>query len=290
MHLEFSHTFDDYKEANQAYLRRTAVGGPARFGVLVIFLCVVVIGGSAFFEAARSTAPAASPSSTPSTPQGGSLVANFLLPLLPWLLVFGFLWLFVFRRLTPRKSPSFLYDSNAEAERARRTPWWPRLVAVAFVVAMLFGMAAWLLRDAANDVSSPGGNAQGVDALVSIGPWLVIFVIIWVFVFRLLRRQTRQNWEGQPNMHLEYRMDITPDGVSVQNPVFSSAYRWEAFQRVQETPNLFILFLSTLTFVLIPKRALPDAQAIDWLRGTLRTMIAERPTPAFAVVMHAPPQ
>jgi hypothetical protein len=159
-----------------------------------------------------------------------------------------------------------------------------------FVVAMPLALAGLLLRDAANDSSSPGGNSSGIDTVVSIGPWLVIFLIIWVFVFRLLRRQTRQNWEGQPNMHLDYRMDISPDGISVQNPVFSSAYRWEAFQRVQETPNLFILFLSTLTFVLIPKRALTDPQAIEWLRGTLRTMVAERPIPAFPVVMQAPPR
>jgi heme/copper-type cytochrome/quinol oxidase subunit 2 len=285
MHLEFSYTFDDYSEANRAHLQRTAGGGPARFGLLVIFICVIVIGGSAFFEAARSTAPATA-TATPAAPQGGSSFAmEFLLPLLPWLLIFGFLWVFVFRRLTARKPPSFLFDSNADAERSGRRRWWPRVVAIALVVLGFLTVLTLLLANAAH---APGGNL--VDALLPLSPWLVVFLSVWVFFFRLLRRQTRHNWEGQPNLHLENRMDIAPEGVSVANPVFSSAYRWEAFQRVQETPNLFILFLSTLTFVLIPKRALPDAQAIDSLRGTLRTMIAERPTPAFAVVMPAPPQ
>jgi hypothetical protein len=290
MHLEFSFTFDDYREANQAHLRQTAVGGPARLGLFMIFMCVIVIGSSAFFEASRSTAPATSASPAAATPQGGgSLIADVLLPMVPWLLIFGFLWWFVFRRLTPRKSPSFLYGSNAEAEQARVRPWWPRLLAIGFVLIVLFGLAGLVLRDVANDANSAGGNTHVVDSVLSFSPWFVIFVIIWVFVFRVLRRQTRQNWEGQPNLHLEYRMDISPEGVSVSCPVSSAAYRWEAFQRVQETPNLFILFLSTLTFVLIPKRALADGEAADWLRGTLRTMVAERPVPAFPVVMQAPP-
>ena len=32
-------------------------------------------------------------------PQPNSLVANILLPLIPWLLIFGFIWFFVFRQL-----------------------------------------------------------------------------------------------------------------------------------------------------------------------------------------------
>lgn len=285
MHLEFTHTFADYEEANQAYLRRTAVGGPARFGLLVIFMCVIVIGASAFFEAARPNAVTSSPSTNaptaaPSPQAGGSFAAEFVLPLLPWLLVLAFLWFFVFRRLAPRKPGSFLFDSNADAERAGRQPRWRRIVVIAFVFLGFLALTALML---VNDESRPGDGVA--EHLLSLGPWFVIFLMIWVFVFRLLRRQTRQNWEGQPNLHMESRIDISPDGVTTMTPVSSAVYRWEAFQRVQETPNLFILFLSTLTFVLVPKRALPDGEAVDSLRGMLRTMIAQRPAPAFAVVV-----
>jgi hypothetical protein len=261
----------------------------------VLFICVVVIGGSAFFEAASTTAPATG--SVPAPPQvapgGNSLFVNLVLPLIPWLLVFGFLWMFVFRRLAPRKPASFLFDSSAAADRASRRPLSSRLMPIVVIAAVLLAFGAVLYRDVTPDMGGGGGGGGGgnsrlVESLLPLAPWLVMFAIIWVFVFRLMRRQTRQNWEGQPNLHLEYRVDISPDGVSVSCPVSSSAYRWEAFQRVQETPRLFILFLSTLTFVLIPKRAVPDAQAVDWLRDTLRTMIAERPTPAFAVVMPTP--
>jgi hypothetical protein len=294
MHLEFTHTFEDYQEASQAYQRRAGVGGSSRLGLLVLFICVIVIGGSAFFEAASTTTPAKGTTPTPGVaPGGNSLFVNVVLPLIPWLLVFGFLWMFVFRRLAPRKPASFLFDSNAAADRAGRRPLSSRLMPIVVIAAVLLAFGAVLYPDVTREADpggggGGGGNARLVESLLPLAPWLVMFAIIWVFVFRLMRRQTRQNWEGQPNLHLEYRVDISPDGVSVACPVSSSAYRWEAFQRVQETPKLFILFLSTLTFVLIPKRTLPDAQAVDWLRGTLRTMIAERPTPAFAVVMPAP--
>src|SRR3954451_5074195 len=112
------------------------------------------------------------------------------LPLLPWLLIFGFLWLFVFRRLTARGTPSFLYDSNADAGRAGRRPWWPRVIVIALIVLGFLTVLTLLLANAAN---APGGSL--VDTVLPLSPWLVIFLIIWVFFFRLLRRQTRHNWE-----------------------------------------------------------------------------------------------
>jgi hypothetical protein len=296
MHLEFSYTFEDYREANQAHMRRVSAGGPARFAVLGLVVCIIGVGAYALLQATRST-PAATPPAPGVAGGGGggggssssSPILDVTLPMLPWLFLFAFLWFFVMRRMSPRKPRSFLYASSLDAERDGRPRRRGYVISAVIVIAGLLLLVTNVYLDHARDAHAAGNEVHLSDAAFSMGPWVLIFLVVWILVFRAIRRQTRRNWEGQPNVQLEYRMDVSPQGISVANPVSSSAYRWEAFQRVLETPNMFILFLSTLTFVLIPKRALPDGHGVDELRGMLRTMIAERPAPAFAVLF-PPPQ
>jgi hypothetical protein len=50
----------------------------------------------------------------------------------------------------------------------------------------------------------------------------------------------------------------------------STTYRWTAFVRCVETPNLFMLYPSQLAFLIVPKRALGSSETADGFRDLIQ--------------------
>jgi hypothetical protein len=78
-------------------------------------------------------------------------------------------------------------------------------------------------------------------------------------------------------------MTVTDDGLTFSESLARHELKWFAFDRVGESQNLFLIYLSDHSFHMVPKRAFADASEVDEFRATLDNRITRRPT-AFPVL------
>lgn len=121
------------------------------------------------------------------------------------------------------------------------------------------------------------------DKLLAIVPWLLIFGFIWFFVFQQLRRQVNQRWERTPSLHRPQTVTADAEGLSWNDPLVQTRYRWEVFTKFAETPRLFLLDQEGIGWHFIPKRAFPDEAALSAFRELLQRSVGET-RPGFPVV------
>lgn len=109
---EYQITFEEYKEVNQAIMKdpfKVTFGRGLVGWILFIGLAVGL-----FIFINRNAPP---PRPAPKLPRSSPW--EILVPLLPWLLIFGFIWIFVFRQLRNRYKQAF--DSQSALHRRKRT-------------------------------------------------------------------------------------------------------------------------------------------------------------------------
>jgi hypothetical protein len=169
----------------------------------------------------------------------------------------------------------------------RRAPNWRALSAslltlasYLFAATMLYFVSTLNLRR----LPSPGPPATPGQALAPHLVWLTLCAAALAIVLASRRRAARLLWLGQQNLHLPFTLDATVDALTLTTPNYASTYAWRAIPAVTETPTLFLLHLSDLTFHIVPKRALPTPDAQSAFRHMLRNLTTKPATPSFPVL------
>jgi len=145
------------------------------------------------------------------------------------------------------------------------------MVIALFVV--LNRMAGSMASVGPGGTSAAAGEIDWMEILYPHFSWLAFVVLFAVFVVRFQRNQLRNLWEKQQQLHRPNTVEITVGGVTVSSPVSRSEYRWEGIARLTETRNLFLLYTSTLTFHIFPKRAFAREEEMNGLRNMAKTLI-----------------
>lgn len=102
----------------------------------------------------------------------------------------------------------------------------------------------------------PPGQSMWATFLVPMAPWLLIFAIVWVFIFVQVRmRSAKAAWEKYPSLQLRRRLDADPSRFVIDDTQSRTELTWPAVKHFVETPNLFLLYVESDTFHIIPKRA-----------------------------------
>ena len=153
----------------------------------------------------------------------------------------------------------------------RRTLSW-LLVACGLVVGVGL-IANWLLFGTAGGIDSEPGNEA---SLAHWMPWLVVLAVIWVTTFLLLRRGTKSEWEETAWLARRQAVEVWPDRLVTWDAAHRAEYLWAYFVAVRETKTLFLLYPCDTSTRIIPKRAVPDAAQLEWLRAMLRQVIARK--------------
>jgi magnesium-transporting ATPase (P-type) len=113
--------------------------------------------------------------------------------------------------------------------------------------------------------------------------WVGLFVVMFIFFFVRALRDARKRFEREPAAHRLQTVEITEGGLSQSTHTSSTQYKWDAFIRQLETPNVFILYLTEATFLLLPKRAFPGQAEIDAFREFVSRVVSP-PQHAFPVL------
>ena len=295
--VEFTYDLADYVEAQTQWNqgskssgRRAVLGGFGRglFGwVLFIGLAIML-----FMLLNSRPSTGGRPGPVP-RPVANSYVRNILLPVIPWLLIFGFIWFFVFRQIrrsgvyadSKTRPQSTLYEPGTPAPPPRPATdpeaqsLWVWLLIVVPVVAVMF----FLIRSFAR---AGGPGTDWLSEFLPVIPWLFIFG----FVVFFMRRGVgwKANWDRMPQLHRPKVVEADEQRISFADAVDRMEHRWEAFVCVRETPHLFLLFMAVNTFHFVPKRAFANSADLDAFRELLRRQVAQRPEPAFPVLPARP--
>jgi hypothetical protein len=107
----------------------------------------------------------------------------------------------------------------------------------------------------------------------------------WPAAILALARNYQHGWESQPQLHRPQSMEVEEETVVISDAATRAEHRWDAFSHVLETSNLFLLYTSDHAFHMVPKRAFASEQDVRSFRELVRRTIAERPAPAFPVIV-----
>ena len=170
---------------------------------------------------------------------------------------------------------SYTFADYREANRAharRNKLRW--LMRTSFTVVFLL-IACLTMALLVRSQATPGTGEIGWANLKPILPWLLACggLIVWALAAPYLT--VRRAWLGQPAMQLQQTVEITDAGLVIDDEQSRNEYKWNAFIRLVESRNLFLLFPSNLVFIMIPKRALPAGQ-LDAFRIMLNECLTLR--------------
>jgi hypothetical protein len=123
------------------------------------------------------------------------------------------------------------------------------------------------------------------ETILSMAPFLFVTGIVPFFIRRT--NSASRFWSRQYHLHRPFTADIDESSIRISEPLATNTYTWAYFRGHTQSPNLFLLYPSSLMVVMIPKRAFPTPEArqqfVDFLA---RTIVA--PTTAFPVLPALP--
>ena len=211
----------------------------------------------------------------------------FLIDSVAWVVMFALnliLYLRVIRGLT---SKPWLREPTAPSVI-------PRAAQGVLGMALLLAIAAtfgWAVRsrralaDALGPRVDPGWSPL-VDTALLVMPWLVSMALM-VLLMRITTLSTRKSWEAQPHIHRPFEAQIGEQSLQTSEPLSLHTHQWDYFRGWVETANEFVLYYSTVSAELIPKRAFADEAARAWFRDLLARRIREQVN-AFPVALPLP--
>jgi hypothetical protein len=122
-----------------------------------------------------------------------------------------------------------------------------------------------------------------LELILPFLPWIAVFGFVWVFIFRLIRGQTKRTWNQNPSLHRVRKMTVTDEGLVQVDSTAEQRTAWTHYLRFEETPNLFLLFSTHYLALIIPKRICTDSTQLNQFRSHLARNISG-PTGAFPVI------
>jgi hypothetical protein len=113
--------------------------------------------------------------------------------------------------------------------------------------------------------------------------WLLLLATICILLMRQSSYPLVGIWKGSPTLQRPYTIIVSDDGITFAEPLAHHELKWFAFDRVIESQNLFLLYITDHSFHMVPKRALADGRQVDEFRAMIDNRITRRPT-AFPVL------
>jgi hypothetical protein len=141
---------------------------------------------------------------------------------------------------------------------------------------MFFGSGAGillvLLLAALLALLSSIGGAGAKEVVIGVPLFLVLLVILQMAMQSSSARRLR---EGSALYQEEQHFTFSPESLRTSTRLTTSEYQWRAFERVRETKEYFLFYLTKRRALFLPQRALTSAAD----RDALRAMIAEAMQP-----------
>ena len=131
----------------------------------------------------------------------------------------------------------------------------------AFILSLIF--FDLYKNQSATLLSFPDGEA--IRAIVAI---LMLFVLLTLLIFPYLRM--RAMFRKSPAMTKTRHYTFRAAGITIQSDDANTDCKWSVFQRVVETPSVFVFWQTSRSAVYIPKRCFTGPQDVALMRALIR--------------------
>ena len=110
----------------------------------------------------------------------------------------------------------------------------------------------------------------------SLAPMSAVVTVVAVYLFIAFRGRLKKAWDADEKVQKPQFLQVTVEGISFENEYATNFFKWSAFPRFLESPNLFILYSSPIMMNVIPKRVFSKPSELTWFRTVLHQEITER--------------
>lgn len=111
-------------------------------------------------------------------------------------------------------------------------------------------------------------------------PWILIFLLVWLFVFRVLRGSAVK--KDHPLLGRLWTLEADSNCFTLNDNVSRAERKWAAFQKCVENKDFFLLFTAPKLAVIVPKRIF-DPASLNEFRNLAQTNIHPK-TGGFPVI------
>lgn len=160
-----------------------------------------------------------------------------------------------------------IYKANVTIAR-RKSPLRRRLLS-----ALLTGLAATYLFHLAMQLSNP--DASWIFALLGGVGFVLLFELLFPllmlpFICGLAYFGARELVRTKPSVLKPMTYEFSPSGGSYVGPSGSGVFEWQAYLKVHETPEQFLLYPQKRLANIIPKRSFPSDADVQSFRQLVR--------------------
>ena len=120
----------------------------------------------------------------------------------------------------------------------------------------------------------------GVYCVVFIGLrwwtiiWFPLAVAEWFDLFSLNRWRAKIWFQRNPKFREEYHLTFSHENIHFKTASLDSTLQWTHYERVIESPDLFLLMYGKGLYTLIPKRCFNSNEEINAFRALVNQAIA----------------
>ena len=116
------------------------------------------------------------------------------------------------------------------------------------------------------------GGAGAMQVAIGVPTFLIFLVILQMAMHSSSAKRLR---DGSALYQEEQHFEFSPASLRTSTRLVNSEYQWKAFERVRETKEYFLFYLTKRRALFLPQRALTS----DADRDAVRTMIADAMRP-----------
>jgi len=261
----------DFLEANAA---ARSMGFLSMGTISFFYLYLAYMTGTIVGNFLQRTAPGVPPRSA----------LEIIISALPLMLA-GAYWGWITFRRQGRRSPGFIRPPTQLTNMGIVLP----LILAGGLLAVTILAGAFALPAPPPDPSQVVSLPEALfSVFTSFAPIIVMMICFVIMTVRLFHRSIRRAWDLQGHLRNPHTLEFSDEGINSFEAGCDCRYRWEGMIGWHETANVFVIYRSHATFVMVPKRAIPSMEAGAALVHLLRTRIGAPPL-GFEIRASSPP-
>ena len=105
--------------------------------------------------------------------------------------------------------------------------------------------------------------------------WFPLAMIMWFNVLRFEGVTARILFRRNPKYREEYHLTFSRENIHFQTASIDSTLQWSNYERLIESPTMFLLMHGKGLYTLVPKRCFHSDDELNTFRGLLRGKIPQ---------------
>lgn len=105
--------------------------------------------------------------------------------------------------------------------------------------------------------------------------WLPLAIMEWFDLLSLTRWRTKIEFQRNPKFREEYHLTFSRENIHFRTASIDSTLQWTHYERVIESPGLFLLMYGKGLYTLIPKRCFGSEDELNAFQTLLKEKIPQ---------------